>query len=79
MNKDFLKEVLSNNKKLLELNEVRRVNVPMYDELSVVKLWPLMQDDAEFKSFFPSSMPKGRLPDRDYFFNILNTVQFDYL
>ena len=51
----------------------------MYDELSVVKLWPLMQDDAEFKSFFPSSMPKGRLPDRDYFFNILNTVQFDYL
>ena len=40
--KDFLKLVLSGNKRLLELNEVKRVNVPVYDELSVRNLWPEM-------------------------------------
>ena len=40
MNKDFLKEVLTGEKRLLALNEVKYVNVPLYDELSVVALWP---------------------------------------
>ena len=40
MNKDFLKEVLSEKKKLLELNSVKRINVPKYDELSVLSSWP---------------------------------------
>lgn len=29
-------------------------------------------------SFFPSKFPKGRLPDRTYMFNILNTVMTGY-
>ena len=29
--------------------------------------------------FFPASMPKGRLPDRTYFFNILNTISEQYM
>ena len=40
MNKDFLKDVLSDTKKLLELNNVKRINVPKYDELSVLSFWP---------------------------------------
>ena len=40
MNKDFLKEVLSEKKKLLELNSVKQINVPKYDELSVLSFWP---------------------------------------
>ena len=40
MNKDFLKEVLKGNKKLLNLNDVKRVHVPKYDELSVLSFWP---------------------------------------
>ena len=42
INKDFLKEVLTEEKSLLKLDEVKRVNVPLYDELSVVSLWPMM-------------------------------------
>lgn len=34
-----------------------------------------MKDDAEFMKYFPSKMAKGRAPDREYFFNILNTLQ----
>ena len=28
---------------------------------------------------FPTKMAKGRLPDREYFFNVLNTFQTDYV
>ena len=27
---------------------------------------------------FPDQLPKGRLPDREYFFNILNTLNEPY-
>ena len=74
INKDFLKEVFLNHKKLLKLSDVKFVQVPMYDELSVVKLWPLMQQDVEFMQYFPDKMPKGRVPDREFFFNVLNTL-----
>jgi hypothetical protein len=78
INKDFLKTVFLNEKKLLKLSDVKFVQVPMYDELSVVTLWPLMQQDAEFMQYFPDKMPKGRMPDRDFFFNVLNTLQNPY-
>ena len=54
MNKDFLKEVLGGSKKLLELNQVKRINVPKYDELSVLSFWPQMKDNPEFMQYFPS-------------------------
>ena len=79
LNKDFLKEVFTEDKFLLALNDVKRINVPLYDELSVVTLWPMMKEDKEFMVFFPSKMAKGRVPDREYFMNILNTVNGDYL
>ena len=79
MNKDFLKEVFSGSKKLMPLNDVRYVNVPLYDELAVVKIWAYMKDDEELMKYFPSKFPRGRLPDRTYFYNIMNTVQGEYL
>ena len=42
VNKDFLKGVLTDKKKLLPLSKVRHVNVPHYEELSVKKFWPML-------------------------------------
>ena len=78
INKDYLSLVLQDKKKLLRLDEVKKVEVPLYDELSVVNLWPLMKQDAQFMQYFPDKMPKGRVPSREYFFNVLNTVKNDY-
>ena len=75
MTKDFFKEVLASKKELLARSEVALINVPFYDELSVRRLWPEMQEDEDFMRHFPSSLPKNRLPDRGYFFNVLNSVQ----
>jgi len=69
INKDFLKQVFTHEKKLLKLAEVKFKHVPLYDELSVVKLWPMMKEDVDFMRYMPSSLPKGRIPDRDYFFS----------
>ena len=72
--KDWLKLVFAGKKRLLEMNEVSRVNVPSYDELSVINLWPEVSQDHEFMMFMPDSFAKGKNADRKYFFNILNTV-----
>ena len=78
-NKDFLKEVLAGDKKLFELKEVQFVNIPLYDELSVVNLWPMVQEAGDLMMYFPRKLPKGRLPDREYFFNVLNTLNHEYV
>ena len=79
INKDFLKEVLAEDKRLFTVSEIRMRHVPLYDELSVKKLFPLMKDDELFMAYFPTKMPGSRLPDRDYFFNILNTIHPKYV
>ena len=75
INKDFLKEVLAEEKDLLELKDVKWINVPLFDELSVVNMWPMMKENKKIMMYFPIKLPKGRVPDRKYFFNILNTFQ----
>ena len=41
INKDFLKQVMAEQKDLLPMARVRTVNVPLYDELSVRKFYPM--------------------------------------
>ena len=79
INKDFLKAVLAEEKALLKLAEVKFKHVPLYDELAVLALWPPMQKDAEFMKYMPSKLPKGRIPNREYFFNVLNTLKEGYV
>lgn len=79
LNKDFLKEILTDQKSLLRLDQVKRVSVPQFDELSVIKLWPMLQSDEKFMRYFPKKLAKGRVPDREYFFNLVNTFQPSYL
>ena len=74
LNRDFMKQLLAEEKKLLELRQVIHVNVPRYDELSVKKFWPLLQRDQVFMLYLPDPVPDGRLPEREYFWNVLNTL-----
>ena len=40
INKDFLKQVFANDKRLMKLSELKPVNVPKFDELSVKNIYP---------------------------------------
>ena len=78
MNKDYLRQVFAEEKGFLRLDEVAWIEVPRYDELSVVNLFPKFKEDENIMRYMPDRLPKGRLPDREYFFNVLNTVYPDY-
>ena len=79
INKDFLRQVMSGEKELMPRQQVKSVDVPHFDELSVKNIWPIVKDDAKFMSYFPDVLPKNRLPEREYFFNILNTTHGEYM
>ena len=74
VNRTYLKEILAGSKKLLSLDEVKWVIVPKYDELAVKSVMGQLKEDVKFQLYFPSKLPKGRIPDRTYFYNVLNTI-----
>ena len=78
-NKDYLRSLLDDEKKMLSMNDKRTPNVPKYDELSVKNIYPSIQTDPELMMYFPDKMAQNRLPDREYMFTILNTLKPDYV
>ena len=75
--KDFAKEVFSGRKKLLKLREVKFVSVTRYDELSVKNLYDNFLELGGMIFYFPDKYPKGRQCDREYMFNVANTLYED--
>ena len=51
----------------------------MFDELAVKNIWPSCQRMPEIMQYFPNSLPKGRLPDRQFFWTVLNTLNTEYV
>ena len=78
-NKDFLRQVLKGEKKLLKVSECRFVNVPKFDELGVNHIFPKFKADAEVMQYLQDAYAKGRFPDRTYFYTVLNTVHPEYV
>lgn len=76
--KDFIRKVLSGEKKMMKRELVKFIVVPNYDELSVKNLFPLFRKNAQLMLYLPDEYPENRGPDRTYFFNILNTLDSDY-
>ena len=63
----------------MPLKDLRPIVVPKFEELAVNKVAELMKDNAEFMSYFPTNLPKGRTASREYFWNILNTLDEAYV
>ena len=78
-NRDFLRAVLKGDKKLLKLSECKFINVPKYDELGVNNIWPKFKRDEQFMKHFQDEYAKNRLPDRTYFYTVLNTLYPEYV
>ena len=71
--------MLSGEKKLMPLSEVKLVTVPAYDELSVKNLYSHMTNIAEFMQYMPDKVPKQRTVSRCYFFNIMHSINPSYV
>jgi hypothetical protein len=77
--KDFLKLVFAGKKDLIPQAQIRPINVPKYDELSTRALIAEVMGNKELAKFFPEQRTACDLPDREYFFNVINTVEPNYL
>ena len=73
-NKDYAKEVFRGTKGLLKLKEVKFVSVTKFDELSVKNLYDKFLTLEGVPNYFPNKYPKGRQCDREYMFNVVNTL-----
>ena len=73
MNKDFLKQVLREDKKLLPLKHLKVVNVGHYPELALHKMYKEFSARPVLKQYLPDSLPKGRMIDKTFFWNLVNS------
>ncbi len=74
LNKAWLKDIFAGKKRLLKLKDVNRIAVPKYDEVSVKGLYDKLLNLKGMKDYFPDKYAKGRTADREYMFNIANTL-----
>ena len=75
--KDFLKEVLKDEKALLKMKQVNFCNPPAYDEIGVKALYIKVVAMPNMAKYFPTKYPKGRQCDKGYMYNIWNTIHPD--
>ena len=72
--KDFAKLVFRGEKALLKNRDVKLVEVTRYDELSVKNLYKKFMELDGVSDYFPDKYPKGRVCDREFMFNVVNTL-----
>ena len=79
MNKDFYKAIFSGEKKLFHISEVKHIIVPKLQELSVKNLAEQIKNDDALKKYLPDKWEATKKLDRDWLFNIINTVHPGFL
>ena len=60
MNKDFMKQVLREDKKLLPLKNLKCVNIGNHPELALKKMYKEFSVRPALKPYLPDSYPVGR-------------------
>ena len=66
--------ILTGEKKLLSMKELRPIAVPNHPELAVTKLYQEFASRTVIAVYMPPKICKGRQLDKEYFWNIVNTV-----
>ena len=77
--KDLIKLVFAGKKELIPQSQIRPISVPRYDELSVHNLIKEVMKTKALNKFFPEQQTPADLPDREYFFSVINTIEPEYL
>ena len=74
LTKGTMKSIFANEKKLLKLHDVKFIQAPKYDEISVKNLYDKFIKLDGMAKYFPDNYAKGRQCDREYMFNVANTL-----
>jgi len=72
----FLRDILAEKKLHLKQNEVIRLEIPAYQEISVKNLYDDAMRDPVLSKYLPSKEQlSNKLPEREFFFGILCTLK----
>ena len=71
--------ILTGEKKLLPLAELKPVEVGNFPEVSVKQMYKDFSDRDTVKMFMPPKVFKGKGLDKTYFFNVVNTLHEEEL
>ena len=74
----FLQELAEKKKKFILRPQVPAFKLPTWPELSVSKLWPIVKQDPAFAAYFPTQLPKGKLPEKQFFWGVIFTIKPGY-
>ena len=76
----FMRDILSEAKSFLRQNEINRMEVPCYQEISVKNLYEEAIKYQILAKYLPSKEQlSGRLPEREFFFGLLCTLRNQYM
>ena len=56
------------------MKDVRFVNPPTYDEISVIRIYDKAIQLPDMIDYFPDSYSKGNQCNKEYFYNVFNTL-----
>ena len=74
MNKEWIKQILSGEKKLLKLTQIKPVNAGNFPEVSVKNLFKEFSIRPEIVPYMPPiTTKKMKQLDRKYFFTVVNS------
>ena len=75
-----MRDILAERKLHLKQNEVIRLEIPAYQEISVKNLYADAMGDAVLSRYLPSrEQLSGKLPERDFFFGVVCTLRRQYM
>ena len=69
-----MREILANKKMLFTKSKIKPIKVKKFDEISIKKIYHKMLEREELKPYFPSKYATGRQCQKEYFWNICNTI-----
>lgn len=76
----FMRDILSEKKLHLKQNEVIRLEIPAYQEISVKNLYEDAMKDPLLSKYLPTKeQVSNKLPERDFFFGVLCTLRRKYM
>jgi hypothetical protein len=75
----FLNAILSGDKQVLPAKRIKPIDAPKFKELSVQKVLEAIKSDTEVMKYIPDEKMSKKTPDRDFIFDVVNTIRNDYL
>ena len=66
--------ILTGEKKLIPLKELKQVEAGHFPEVSVKGLYEEFSQRAALQPYMPPKLGKGKQLDKRYFFNVVNTL-----